>query len=35
MVWWHEQGYSERLALPASEKAIQEKHANATARRAK
>ena len=35
LVWWHEQGYSERLALPAAEKAIQDKHANAAARRAK
>jgi hypothetical protein len=35
LVWWHEQGYSEKLPLPASEKAIQEKHASAEARRAK
>jgi hypothetical protein len=35
LVWWHEQGYSEKLPLPASEKAIQEKHANAEARRTK
>jgi hypothetical protein len=35
LVWWHEQGYSEKLPLPASEKAIQEKHVNAEARRAK
>jgi hypothetical protein len=35
LVWWHEQGYSEKLPLPASEKAIQEKHANAETRRAK
>ena len=35
LVWWHEQGYSERLPLPASEKAIQDKHANAEARRTK
>jgi hypothetical protein len=34
LVWWHEQGYSDKLPLPASEKAIQEKHANAAARRA-
>jgi hypothetical protein len=34
LVWWHEQGYSEKLPLPSSEKAIQEKHANAEARRA-
>ena len=35
LVWWHEQGYSEKLPLPSSEKAIQEKHANAEAKRAK
>ena len=35
LVWWHERGYSERLPLPAAEKVIQEKHANAAARRAK
>ena len=35
LVWWHEQGYSDRLPLPASEKAIQEKHANAAEKRAK
>ena len=35
LVWWHEQGYSDKLPLPSSEKAIQEKHANAEARRAK
>ena len=35
LVWWHEQGYSQRLALPAAEKVIQDKHANAAARRAK
>ena len=35
LVWWHEQGYSERLPLPAEQKAIQDKHANAAARRAK
>ena len=35
LVWWHEQGYSERLPLPAAEKAIQEKHANAAEKRAK
>jgi hypothetical protein len=35
LVWWHEQGYSERLALPAEQRAIQEKHANAAERRAK
>jgi hypothetical protein len=34
LVWWHKQGYSDRLPLPTSEKAIQEKHANAEARRA-
>jgi hypothetical protein len=34
LVWWHEQGYSEKLPLPASDKAIQKKHANAVARRA-
>ena len=35
LVWWHEQGYSDRLPLPAAEKAIQEKHANAAEKRAK
>ncbi len=35
LVWWQEQGYSEKLPLPVAEKAIQEKHANAEARRAK
>ena len=35
LVWWHEQGYSARLPLPASERAIQEKHANAAEKRAK
>jgi len=35
LVWWHEQGYTARLPLPAAEKAIQDKHANAAARRAK
>ena len=35
LVWWHEQGYSDRLPLPTSEKAIQEKHANAAEKRAK
>ena len=35
LVWWHEQGYSEKLPLPSTEKAIQEKHANAEVRRAK
>ena len=35
LVWWHEQGYSARLPLPAAEKVIQEKHANAAERRAK
>ena len=35
LVWWHDQGYSDRLPLPASEKAIQEKHANAAEKRAK
>ena len=34
LVWWHEQGYCAKLPLPSSEKAIQEKHANAVARRA-
>ena len=34
LVWWHEQGYCAKLPLPASEKAIQEKHANAVARQA-
>ena len=34
LVWWQEQGYSDKLPLPASEKAIQEKHANAVARQA-
>ena len=34
LVWWHEQGYSDKLPLPSSEKAVQEKHANAVARRA-
>ena len=35
LVWWHEQGYSEKIPLPAAEKAIQEKHANAVARQTK
>ena len=35
LVWWHEQGYSDKLALPASEKVIQEKHAHAAEKRAK
>jgi len=35
LVWWHEQGYSARLPLPAAEKTIQDKHANAAERRAK
>ena len=35
LVWWHEQGYSERLALPAVERTIQEKHAHAAEKRAK
>ena len=34
LVWWHEQGYCAKLPLPAAEKAIQEKHANAVARQA-
>ena len=35
LVWWHEQGYSDRLALPAAERAIQEKHDHAAEKRAK
>ena len=35
LVWWHEQGYSDRLALPAAEKVIHEKHASAAEKRAK
>ena len=35
LVWWHEQGYSDKLALPAAEKVIQEKHAHAAEKRAK
>jgi hypothetical protein len=35
LVWWHEQGYSDRLALPAEQRAIQEKHEHAAERRAK
>ena len=34
LVWWKEQGYCDRLPLPAAEKAIMEKHANAAAKRA-
>ena len=35
LVWWHEQGYSDKLALPAAERVIQEKHAHAAEKRAK
>jgi len=35
LVWWHEQGYSERLALPAEQRAIQDKHEHAAEKRAK
>ena len=34
LVWWHEQGFSDRLALPASERAIQAKHEHAAEKRA-
>ena len=34
LVWWHEQGYSERVPLPAEQKAIQDKHERAAEKRA-
>ena len=33
LVWWHEQGYSDKLALPTAEKAIQDKHEHAAEKR--
>jgi hypothetical protein len=35
LVWWHEQGYSDRVPLPAIERAIQDKHDHAAEKRAK
>ena len=35
LVWWHEQRYSAKLPLPAADKAIQEKHAQAAEKRTK
>jgi hypothetical protein len=35
LVWWHEQGFSDRLPLPAAERAIQAKHEHAAEKRAK
>ena len=35
LVWWHEQGYSDKLPLPASERAIQAKHEHAAEKRSK
>jgi hypothetical protein len=34
LVWWHEQGYSDRVPLPAIERTIQDKHDHAAAKRA-
>lgn len=34
LVWWKEQGYTDRLPLPADEKAVHEKHQHAAEKKA-
>ena len=35
LVWWHEQGYSDKVPLPAAERVIQDKHDHAAEKKVK